>query len=87
VVQESCGCLTLTDKDPILVEKVLQYLYTGDYSVDPGMLRYDGIIILQPHGILTFLIDKEETGEISSDGTSIIRLYPHYRKVFQFRND
>ncbi|CEJ59228.1 hypothetical protein PMG11_07859 [Penicillium brasilianum] len=33
--RESCGCLTLTDKDPILVEKVFQYLYTGNYSVDP----------------------------------------------------
>lgn len=39
--QESCGTLTLDDKDPILVEKVLEYLYTGNYTLEPGASSYD----------------------------------------------
>jgi hypothetical protein len=44
-VQESCGTLTLTDRDPILVEKVLEYLYTANYTLISGILRHTTAII------------------------------------------
>lgn len=44
IFQVSCRTLALTDRDPILVEKGLEYLYTADYTLVPGMLWHDTAI-------------------------------------------
>ncbi|KAJ5675748.1 hypothetical protein N7462_008645 [Penicillium macrosclerotiorum] len=31
---ESSDFITLKDKEPLLVKKILEYLYTGDYTID-----------------------------------------------------
>lgn len=42
-LQESSGKIELKYRDPVLVEKVLEYFYTGDYTLRPCGLEFENM--------------------------------------------